>query len=125
MAKRVSYRELRTALEDKLLGEKAVPKTLTPKKLTPKTKKKLNIQHGLSQKELWRLRKMIQRLYPITRRTKSQRSGKKGKLQRHHKDGNIKNVKKDNIQIVTEPEHIKIHKEAGTYSDAGKVKPTK
>lgn len=88
-------RQLRTLLEEAIIKPK---------------KKKLKTQHGLGLKELWRLRKQLQRLILIPGNRK-----RKKKLQRHHKDGDITNNSKDNVLVLTEPEHIKIHQKAGTY----------
>ncbi len=72
-------------------------------------------QRGLSQREIWRLRKQASRIKPITKDSKCEITGKKTKLHRHHVDGNIRNNDPKNLMIVTESEHIKIHQAAGTY----------
>ena len=75
----------------------------------------LDTQRGLDQKEIWRLRKQMQRLAPFDENSKCAVTGVKTKLQRHHVDGNIRNNVKGNLIILTESEHVKVHKAAGTY----------
>ncbi len=102
---KLSEKGFRGTLEKKLLGE---AKSITPKK----KKNSLKTKRGLSVREVWKLRKRLQRLVPIKT---PQKAGVKGNLQRHHKDGDITNNKKGNVLIVSEKQHVEIHRKAGTY----------
>jgi len=75
----------------------------------------LKTQYGLSRTEVYRYRKQAQRLMPITKDSKCEITGKKTKLHRHHRDGDIRNNTKKNLMVVCEAEHVKLHQAAGTY----------
>lgn len=70
----------------------------------------------MSQKEMWQIRKMIQRLIPFNKNSRCEECGRKKNLHRHHRDSNIRNNVLDNIEVVCAKCHVQIHLEIGTWS---------
>ena len=64
----------------------------------------------MSQKELWRIRKLVQRWFP-TDGERCENCGSSKKLERHHIDGNITHNPKDgsNIAFLCKGCHIEAH----------------
>ena len=69
----------------------------------------------MSQKEIWRIRKLVQRMVPIDETSRC-RCGRKKNLHRHHSDGNILNNDVSNIVVLCRRCHIQAHLAMGTWS---------
>lgn len=66
----------------------------------------------MSEREVWRIRKQIQRKYPLKGRICSICGADHG-LERHHKDADITNNTSRNIQIVCVRCHYDLHAKIG------------
>lgn len=70
----------------------------------------------MSQKEIWRIRKLVQRMVLIDDTSCCYQCGRKKNLHRHHSDGDILNNDTSNIIILCRRCHIKAHLAMGTWS---------
>lgn len=62
----------------------------------------------MSQKEIWRIRKLVQRKFPLEGQ-KCEHCGETHKLHRHHRDENIRNNNSSNIAYLCKSCHYKLH----------------
>lgn len=70
----------------------------------------------MSQREIWRLRKFVQRLLPFDSHSRCVTCNRKKSLHRHHADGDITNNVLNNIVVLCRKCHIKEHLAMGTWS---------
>ncbi len=68
----------------------------------------------MSQRELWKIRKMVQRLFPTTDKH-CEMCQSTEKIERHHRDGNIKRNPKNgkNIAYLCASCHDELHSKTG------------
>jgi hypothetical protein len=70
----------------------------------------------MGQKEIWKIRKRVQRLVVIDTESRCKLCDSQKNLHRHHRDGNIRNNDLSNIVVLCRRCHIKAHLAMGTWS---------
>jgi hypothetical protein len=84
--------------------EKILPK--------PKLSKGMTKAQTEKQREVWRIRKQLQRALSLQNKRCSV-CGNAHTLERHHVDGNIRNNSLKNITVLCEKDHIEVHNVMG------------